>query len=229
MPAADPTNDPFAIDKNLASVIDAKTLAHDASDGDSDSDIDALLEDSDPVLAAHRAARVAALNKSLAEAKTARQAPPVRTFTTERNVMDAVANAPRALIHFTHPDFPLCGVLDKALEEVGRAHFEVVVGRADVSSGSMDWLVGKLGVRVLPCLVGWQNGVECWRGLGFEGFAKSDGKRVDMAALERVLVDGGVLVRVKGMGDGEGAESEEERESRRRDDEADAADEDDWD
>ncbi|EXJ72298.1 uncharacterized protein A1O5_04802 [Cladophialophora psammophila CBS 110553] len=111
------------------------------------------------------------------------------TFTTEHE---------RAVLHFFHPDFARCSTMDTHCELIAEKHAEY--SSADVSFARIDvkdapFVVEKLGVRVLPCVIGFVKGAVKGRVTGFEGLCW-DGKEGSMdvtRALEDVLVEWTVL------------------------------------
>jgi hypothetical protein len=83
------------------------------------------------------------------------------------------------------------------------------------------FLVQRLGVRVLPCLLGFVDGAQSGRLEGFERLGNTDTFRT--VRLEEVLVGWGVMERVRFAEDG-GVLGEGEREQ-----ESEGEDDDDWD
>lgn len=108
--------------------------------------------------------------------------------------------------------------MDAHLEELAGPHWECRFLRIDVAHAP--FLVERLGVRVLPCVLGFVDGVGVERVVGFEGLG-GGGNGFATASLEGRLVGKGVLVRrklgeggdisVRGkVGKGKGKEEEEE-------------------
>lgn len=126
----------------------------------------------------------------------------------------------RTLCHFYHPGFHRCSMMDGLLEQLAGPHVEVRFLR--IEAGRAEWLCTRLGVRVLPCLVGWVDGVERGRVVGFEGVGGGEGCGV--GGLERALVNRGMLVRAK-VGEGAGGVKRVEKKQREEEEE----DDDDWD
>jgi len=54
------------------------------------------------------------------------------------------------LIHFFHPDFARCRIMDQKLEELAPKYPHTLFLRTSV--GDAPFLVNKLGVQVLPCV-----------------------------------------------------------------------------
>lgn len=102
-------------------------------------------------------------------------------FTTEHE---------RALVHFFHPDFARCSIMDGHCEDIAAKHNEY--GDADVAFGRIDvrnapFVVEKLGIRVLPALLGFVKGIVKGRVTGFEGVTW--GGREDGSAVTSILED----------------------------------------
>ena len=112
-------------------------------------------------------------------------------FTTEHE---------RAVLHFRHPDFARCSIMDDHLDRISQRHSyaeasgeEVAFARVDVTH--VPFVVEKLGVRVLPCVIGFSKGIVKGKVVGFEGIcwdSKEKDARVTKA-LEDTLFDWGVL------------------------------------
>lgn len=143
------------------------------------------------------------------------------TLSSDQSVLDHTTSSTRTLIHFYHPDFTRCVVMDRALLQLAGAHHEVRFARVDV--GNTPFLVEKLGIRVLPCVIGFKDGVAVERVVGFEGLGErgfDSGEGFNVGVLERRMVGKGVFVGVRVGGEWEEEEeesgSEDERERRRR-------------
>ncbi|KAJ9650236.1 hypothetical protein H2198_010448 [Neophaeococcomyces mojaviensis] len=127
-------------------------------------------------------------------------------FTTEHE---------RAVVHFRHPDFARCATMDTHLLRIAQRHSlgeasgdEVAFGTVDVTHAP--FVVEKLGVRVLPCLIGFAKGVVKGKVVGFEGICW-DGKEGNVKvskALEETLFSWNLL-KQKMLGD-EGDSDEED-------------------
>lgn len=97
------------------------------------------------------------------------------------------------MIHFFHPDFNRCAILDRHLSILAPKHYEARIIKINVENAP--FLVEKLGVRVLPCLMCFVDGKSVGRVEGFELMGNTDDFRTTM--LEAVLVTLGVLTRPK--------------------------------
>ncbi|KAH9463090.1 hypothetical protein Pst134EA_015176 [Puccinia striiformis f. sp. tritici] len=75
----------------------------------------------------------------------------------EKKLIQITAKAKTSVVHFFHPDFERCKTMDKKLEELSFKYFATRFLRVDVAN--VPWLVEKLQVKVLPCVVGFLDGV----------------------------------------------------------------------
>lgn len=202
-----------AIDPKVASVLDRNHSA-DPDDLDEDALLEALEQEDD---SAYRAQRVEQLHAEFASAKDAirsSQQPSSSggvvtsnlypTLPDDQAVLDfttSESSAGRCVLHFFHPDFSRCSVMDTHLETLAGRHYEVRFARVDV--GNAPFVVEKLGVRVLPCVIGFKDGVGVERVVGFEGLGSKGTDAISdfrTVVLERRLSAKGVLVREK-LGD----------------------------
>lgn len=167
----------------------------------------AALENEDDL--SYRDQRIQQLNAELASQKTNRDKSntnhgaglrdsPYPTLDGDQAVLNLTTEATRCIVHFAHDDFARCGVMDKRLEELARRHFEVRFARVDVRSAP--FLVEKLGVRVLPCVIGFNDGVGVDRLVGFEGLGIGGVEGTDafsVKTLEKRLLYKKVLMEAK--------------------------------
>lgn len=181
------------------------------SDHDSDDAIFAALEHEDDT--SYRSQRIQQLNAELASQRTNRDsssttnkgagASLVRnstypTLDNDQAVLDFTTETTRCIVHFAHDDFARCSVMDARLEELAGRHYEVRFARVDVRS--TPFLVEKLGIRVLPCVIGFKDGVGVERVVGFEGLGSGGGdgeEAFSVKTLEKRLLWKGVLVQAK--------------------------------
>ncbi|KAN0072463.1 Thioredoxin-like fold [Elaphomyces granulatus] len=208
---------------------------------DKDALLKALEEEDDP---AYRSDRIEQLRAEFGAAKerfstdnnnnntlysTLRDDQSLLDFTTTRSSLSSSPSPSRCVVHFTHPDFARCSIMDDHLRLLAsRHHSEEEEDKDGVRFARIDvrdcpFVVEKLNVRVLPCVIGFLDGVAVERIVGFEGLA-SGGLRDAVngfrtVELERRLLRQGVLVKEKlGLdrrGEGQesaGGEEEEEEE-----------------
>lgn len=216
-----------SLDPRVASVLDRRSthaVARDDSD-DEDALIAALEDDSDGegggALATLREQRREQLHAELTRARVMRETSH-GTYTEikdEKQVLDITTSEKLAVVHFMKPDFGRCRVMDDKLRVLAEKHFDTRFVSVNVDNAP--FLVVKLGIKVLPCVIAFVDGVGVDRVVGFEGL----GRRPDAfttAELEARLLRCGVLVRAKMTED-------DERLVGRREVEEKEYDSDDWD
>ncbi|KAG2738133.1 hypothetical protein P692DRAFT_20927488 [Suillus brevipes Sb2] len=67
------------------------------------------------------------------------------------------ANEPHCVIHFYHSNFRRCEIMDKHLAKLAPKYYAMHFIRVFVEN--MPWLVEKLAIKVLPCLMCFVDGV----------------------------------------------------------------------
>ncbi len=65
-------------------------------------------------------------------------------------------NEPRCVVHFFHYKFKRCEIMDKHLQQLATKYFDTLFIRVFVEN--VPWLVERLGVKVLPCVITFVNG-----------------------------------------------------------------------
>ena len=68
----------------------------------------------------------------------------------------ACRNKPRCVIHFYHHKFKRCEIMDKHLQRLAPKYFNTLFIRVFVEN--VPWLVERLGIKVLPCVLTFVNG-----------------------------------------------------------------------
>lgn len=230
------------LDSKVSSILGQKlnSTTTDADELDEDALFDELEKEDD---SAYRAQRLDQLHKEVASAKQAikehqqyqhsnsnsnngTQNPTTidafyPTLVDDRAVLDLTTTHERCIIHFSHTGFARCAVMDEHLRILAPRHHEVRFARVDVRN--CPFVVEKLGIRVLPCVVGFVDGNAKERIIGFEGLVSiaksvSRGKGADnfrTTDLEKRLLAAGILMRAKyveevgGDGDGDGDDASE--------------------
>ncbi|ODM23562.1 hypothetical protein SI65_01151 [Aspergillus cristatus] len=196
------------------------TTTSDPDDLDDDEALFATLENEDD--SAYRANRIEQLNAEYASAKNGPALDPSSfasnpanpaagngagtiitdtfypTLTSDQSVLGFTTNTHRCVVHFAHPDFTRCGVMDEHMRTLATRHYEVKFARVDVRH--TPFIVEKLKIKVLPCVIGFKDGLGVERVLGFEGLGSGgrDGKDgFSIAILEKRLLWKGILVQAK--------------------------------
>jgi hypothetical protein len=122
------------------------------------------------------------------------------TLTSDDEALSFTTEHERAVLHFFHPDFARCSTMDSHCETIAKRHAEYADGDvafARINVNHAPFVVEKLGVRVLPCVIGFVKGVVKGRITGFEGLCW-DGKEGSVEvtrALEEAIVDWTVVTK----------------------------------
>lgn len=110
-------------------------------------------------------------------------------LTDEKEVIRTSANEPRCIIHFYHSKFKRCEIMDKHLAKLAPKYFGTRFLRVFVEN--VPWLVEKLAIQVLPCVVCFMDGVTKDRLVGFEELGNND--EFETATMEWRLLNCGVV------------------------------------
>ncbi|EXJ79977.1 hypothetical protein A1O3_08263 [Capronia epimyces CBS 606.96] len=179
---------------------DRKRPDHVHDDGEDLDAVLASLEEEDD--SAYRAQRLQQLHTSATHSKPTTAFDTVKksyvTLKSDDEALNFTTENERAVVHFFHTDFARCNTMDDHCQQIAQKHAELADG--DVSFARIDvkdapFVVEKLGVRVLPCVIGFVKGVVKGKVTGFEGLCW-DGKEGSLnvtRALEETLVSWTVL------------------------------------
>jgi thiol-disulfide isomerase/thioredoxin len=207
-----------ALDPTVARVLDRQPRGAESDEDDEDALIAALEDDDDHTLSALREKRLEQLHSELSRARVLKEQPGHGVYTEikdEKEVLDITTSTKLCVVHFMKPDFARCRIMDEKLRVLAKWHFETRFLAVDV--GNAPWLVVKLGVQVLPCVICFVDGVGVDRVIGFEGIGTQEvmGHTITTRDLEERLLRSGVLVRAK-MGEEEGDSGKAEEDEQRK-------------
>ncbi|OCL09645.1 thioredoxin-like protein [Glonium stellatum] len=163
-----------------------------------DSDEDALiaeLED-DSELDAFREQRLQQLHAEFSRAKEMRATEhgTYAEIKDEKTLMDITTSTKLCVVHFFKSDFNRCRIMDGRLESLALRHYDTRFLRINVENAP--FLVTKLKVQVLPCVLAFVDGISVDRIVGFEGLGRS-ADTFTTRDLEARLLRANVLVRAK--------------------------------
>ncbi|KAJ3172081.1 hypothetical protein HDU88_006895 [Geranomyces variabilis] len=168
---------------------------------DDESDEDELFRelerDDDTFLAVHREQRIDELKREMAKLEEARVMShgTYETIATEKEVLTITTTTRNCVVHFAHKNFRRCQLMDTHLEALARLHPKTRFVRIDVENAP--FLVEKLKVQVLPCVVPFIDGVSVDRLVGFELVGDADNvptKNVEIWLRNTKVLDPPVLV-----------------------------------
>ncbi|KLO14948.1 thioredoxin-like protein [Schizopora paradoxa] len=107
----------------------------------------------------------------------------------EKEVLKTSASEKRCVIHFYHHDFKRCQIMNDSLAAIAPKYFNTRFLRVFVEN--VPWLVEKLQIKILPCVICFIDGVAKDRLIGFEALGNSE--TFEIAALELQLQTIGVI------------------------------------
>ena len=103
----------------------------------------------------------------------------------EADFLPNVTGSDNCVVHFFHKDFERCRIVDRHLGELARKHFDTRFFK--INAVEAPFFVDKLGVKVLPCIIMFMNGVAIDRIVGFEGIGGKDD--FSTTALEKRFIE----------------------------------------
>ena len=176
----------------------AKVLDRQRADSDDEDALIAELEDEDEhaAFSVLREKRLEQLHAEMNRAKVLKETQhgTYMEIKDEKQLMDITTSTKLCVVHFMKQDFNRCRIMDEKLRVLAEKHFDTRFVSINVENAP--FLVVKLGIQVLPCVIAFIDGVSADRIIGFEGI----GYRPDTftaAELETRLLACGVLVRAK--------------------------------
>lgn len=134
--------------------------------------------------------------------------------------MEITTASKYCVVHFQKPDFTRCRYMDSRLASLAPKHFDTRFISINVENAP--FLVAKLKIQVLPCVICFIGGVGSARIVGFEGLGRNTDE-FTLKELEHRLMGAGVLVRSKMV------EGDERGSTRVRREVMEDADDDEWD
>lgn len=183
------------VDAQVARVLDKKRDTH-IDDDDEDALIAELENDDDLAFSAIRERRLDQLHAELNRAKVMKESS-YGTYTEikdEKEILTITTTNKLCIVHFMKPDFTRCRIMDEKLAILASKHFDTRFVSVNVDNAT--FLVVKLGVQVLPCVIAFIDGVSQDRIVGFEGIGRGTDK-FSVQDLEQRLLQSGVLMRSK--------------------------------
>ncbi|KAF2115050.1 thioredoxin-like protein [Lophiotrema nucula] len=206
------------LDAKVAAIVDGATRD---DDSDEDALIAALEDDSD--LDAFREQRLQQLHAEYDKARQLRASGhgSYVEVKDEKALLDITTSTKLCVVHFFKSDFNRCRIMDTHLESLAPAHYEARLLRINVDN--CPFLVTRLKVQVLPCVIAFIDGVGVDRIIGFEGLGRTP-DNFTTRDLEARLIRANVLERTKVTKEDEMRAAAQRKRSKVEDE-----DDDDWD
>lgn len=193
------------LDPTVAKILDKERPEAKDDDDDDDKEDELLdeLEADEAALDAFREKRMQQLHDEMMRARQMRDRSHggYEESTNEKEIMDFTTSTKYTIIHFFHPDFRRCQIMDTHLSALAPKHFDTRFARIHVENAP--FLVDRLKIVVLPCLISFVDGKSVDRIEGFAELGNTD--NFSTAMLEGRLLACGVLQRAKTEDTGRGA------------------------
>ncbi|KNE57642.1 hypothetical protein AMAG_04507 [Allomyces macrogynus ATCC 38327] len=163
---------------------------------DSDDELFDDLERDDDDLAGFREQRIEQLKAELERARAMRENAhgTYAEIKDEKEVLKITTSTNKCVVHFFHKEFRRCAIMDKHLEALASKHFRTRFIKVNVENAP--FLVDRLKVKVLPCVVLFVDGISKDRVIGFEELGNTDAFRTPV--LEARLLKSGVITPMDG-------------------------------
>lgn len=115
-------------------------------------------------------------------------------ITDEKEVLTITTSTERVVAHFFHADFARCKIMDRHLDILAQRHIHTRFIKINVDN--VPFLVTKLQIQVLPCVIPFVNAIGKERILGFEGLG---GDNFPTGILELALRKCGAIRNIRGQ------------------------------
>jgi len=154
-----------------------------------DVDLDELMDD--PELEKLHAERINALKREAEKRQKLQQKGhgEYREI-TEGEFLGEVTKSPRVVCHFYHREFLRCKIMDKHIKLLTPKYFDTKFICVDAEN--CPFFVTKLGIKVLPCVILFRDGVAVDRIIGFQELGGVDD--FTTKALENRLLKAGLVL-----------------------------------
>ncbi|CAG8457656.1 5264_t:CDS:2 [Dentiscutata heterogama] len=109
----------------------------------------------------------------------------------EKEILKITTTTKLCVVHFFHKEFRRCQIMDKHLTTISAHHFKTRFVKINVENAP--FLVEKLAIKVLPCVISFVDGISVDRIIGFDDLGNTDS--FTTAALEFRLSQSGVITK----------------------------------
>lgn len=151
------------------------------------------LERDDAFIYKYREQRLEEISKQLKEVKKNiydHEYGFLTTISDEHNLITMTTKVPKIVIHFFLETFKKCQILDDQLKIIAEKHLQVKFVRINVQD--CPFLIEKLKIKILPCVISYKDGIEVDRSVGFSKFGNHADK-VHVKDIERWLINTGLI------------------------------------
>ncbi|CAR24147.1 Plp1p [Lachancea thermotolerans CBS 6340] len=183
-----------AYEKSIVDKANGRTSEVD-DDGASLDEILGELEDDTDFMEKYREQRLQQIADDMRKMKhnvESEQYGQVFTMTDESELMRLTSATDQVVIHFYLDSFQKCATMDAKLKKLAEKHIMTRFFRISVEK--CPFLVTKLQIKVLPCVVAYKNGLERDKIVGFTRLGNQTDD-FEAGTLETILFNCGVLAR----------------------------------
>ncbi|GAB5585877.1 hypothetical protein Unana1_00777 [Umbelopsis nana] len=110
-------------------------------------------------------------------------------ISTEKELMKLTTTSKYVVVHFFHKDFRRCDIMDNHLKGLAETHYQTKFCKINVENAP--FLVEKMHIRVLPCVMTFIDGIAQSKLVGFDDLGGTDS--FSTALLEFKLSNAGVI------------------------------------
>ncbi|CAG8446215.1 13564_t:CDS:2 [Acaulospora morrowiae] len=150
-----------------------------------------LEKDDDFAIASFREQRMKQLKREMTELQELHQKGhgSYTEISSEKEVIEITTSTKLCVVHYFHKEFRRCQIMDKHLTTIANRHFKTKFVKINVENAP--FLVEKLAIKVLPCVMCLVDGIVVDRIVGFEELGNTDSFTTE--ALELRLSRSGVV------------------------------------
>ncbi|KAI9599481.1 thioredoxin-like protein [Syncephalis fuscata] len=164
-----------------------------ASKDDEDEDEDELLDglEDEALFSGYREHRMEELRQQMQQMQTMKENDhgTFKDLESDKQILEVTTTTKHCIVHFYHTDFRRCQIMDKHLEKMAKKYFQTRFARMDVEKAP--FLVERMKIQMLPCVVMFVNGISVDRVVGFEELGNTD--QFTTRLLEKRLARSGVI------------------------------------
>ncbi|CAG8648769.1 9805_t:CDS:2, partial [Funneliformis mosseae] len=183
------------INERVQDVLDKITETNNKSDEIEDDELFEQLESDDFALASFREQRMEQLKQEMTKLQEMRQNDhgSYVEIATEKEVLNISTNTKLCVVHFFHKEFRRCQIVDKHISAIAHRHFKTKFVKINVEN--CPFLVEKLNIQILPCIIVFVDGISVDRIVGFDELGNTD--NFTTAILEFRLSQSGVITKLE--------------------------------
>ncbi|CAH2354810.1 phosducin-like protein 1 [[Candida] railenensis] len=172
---------------------------------DEDDLLDQLEREEEEIFSKYRESRIQELSKEIKNVNSSvtqsinNELGELKTIQNEKELMEilqqnssAQLQGPPIVIHFQQPEFAKCKIMNERLNILAEKHLGLKI--YNINAVDAPFLVTKLGIKVLPFVVGYIKGAEVLRVVGFEKLGNNP-ETFDIETLEQLFYMHGLINR----------------------------------